>query len=190
MPYGHALLDRARDWCRPRHYLTAAFVVMLLLDKLNHPHDVLDRYINGLTGYDDLDSKEYIDEEGLCTVEPFFDRLGRLVEGQSLLQSTAHEVIMDYIITGQHSPCFGINKVDIVTSAVGEFKDTNIEDIARSARANYRYDPGWLLADDFQSTEGIYRTLQNAPAVARQELLQRSMLGIPEVEHLGGGRLC
>ncbi|KAG6815940.1 hypothetical protein H0H87_010073 [Tephrocybe sp. NHM501043] len=82
-PHGHALLNCARDWCRPRHRLTATFVIMLLEDKLQHPHGVLDRYINGLTGYNALDSKEYVVKEG--------------------------------------------PKVDIVTSAVGEFKDMNME---------------------------------------------------------------
>ncbi|KAG6815936.1 hypothetical protein H0H87_010068 [Tephrocybe sp. NHM501043] len=117
-PHGLALLNRARDWCRPRH------------DKLQHPHGVLDQYIKGLTEYDALDSKEYVVEEGPCTTMPFFSRLGRLAEEHPLVRSTTHEVIMHYIITGQHPPCFDISKVDIVTSAVGEFKDTNMEVIS------------------------------------------------------------
>ncbi|KAG6889199.1 hypothetical protein C0992_006068 [Termitomyces sp. T32_za158] len=47
-----------------------------------------------------------------------------------LVRSTTHEVIMSYIMTGKHPPCFDISKIDIVSSGVGEFKDKDMSDIS------------------------------------------------------------
>lgn len=37
---------------------------------------------------------------------------------------------MSYIIVGTHPPCYGINRVDIVNSGVGEFKDKDMMEIS------------------------------------------------------------
>ncbi|KAG6875985.1 hypothetical protein C0992_001540 [Termitomyces sp. T32_za158] len=112
--------------------LTTSYIFMLLLDKLAHPHGVLDRWIEGLTGFTALDGKEYTTEEGPCKVRPFFNNIGSAIarKARPHLRSTTHEVIMTYIITGKHPPCFDISKVDLVSSGVAEFKDKDMSEIA------------------------------------------------------------
>ncbi|KAG5732821.1 hypothetical protein E4T56_gene2751 [Termitomyces sp. T112] len=129
---GQALLERVWDWCRPRRRLTTSYIVMLLQDKLAHPHGVLDRWIEGLTGFTAFDSNEYSIEEGPCEIRPFFRNIGSCIarRDRPYVQSAAHEVIMTYIITGKHPACFDINKVDIVSSGVGEFKDKDMSVIS------------------------------------------------------------
>ncbi|KAG5352327.1 hypothetical protein C0989_002772 [Termitomyces sp. Mn162] len=146
---GQALLGRVWDWCRPRQVsslstmsiitdsplrrrLTTSYIVMLLQDKLAHPHGVLDRWIEGLTGFNAFDSDEYSIEEGPCEIRPFFRNIGSCIArpNRPYVQSAAHEVIMTYIITGKHPACFDINKVDIVSSGVGEFKDKDMSVIS------------------------------------------------------------
>ncbi|KAG6877361.1 hypothetical protein C0993_008216 [Termitomyces sp. T159_Od127] len=137
---GQALFGRIWDWCRPRHRFTTSYIVILLEDKLKHPHGILDQWIENLTGFIVSDAKEHIAEEGPCTAFPFLSYIGALVKGKDLLvlvwtdyplvRSTTHEVIMTYIITGKHPACFDISKIDIVSSGVGEFKDKDMSEIS------------------------------------------------------------
>lgn len=57
---------------------------MLLKDKLIHPHGVLDRWIEGLTGFVASDAHEHTISEGPCTIQPFFNNIGALIEGENL----------------------------------------------------------------------------------------------------------
>ncbi|KAG6812933.1 hypothetical protein H0H92_015253 [Tricholoma furcatifolium] len=129
-PSGEALLERCWDWCRPRHRLTTSLILMLLEDKVAHPHGVLDLYINKLTSYIPSDAQKFVAEEGLCEVNPFFDGIGELVGDDIRTISIAHEVIFHYIVTGDHPPYYGISKLAIVSSGIGQFKDSNMEVIA------------------------------------------------------------
>ncbi|KAG6883463.1 hypothetical protein C0992_008680, partial [Termitomyces sp. T32_za158] len=77
---GQALLGRIWDW--------SSYIVMLLEDKLKHPHGTLDQWIEGVTGYIVSDAAEHIAEEGLCTTLPFFSNIGVLVKGRDLFASS------------------------------------------------------------------------------------------------------
>ncbi|KAG6884548.1 hypothetical protein C0992_006106, partial [Termitomyces sp. T32_za158] len=99
-------------------------------NKSIHPHGVLDRWIEGLTGFVAFDANEHTIAEGPCTIHPFFNNVGALVEDRPLVQSTTHEVILSYIILGKHPPCYGIERIDIVNSGVGEFKDKDMTKIS------------------------------------------------------------
>ncbi|KAG6843709.1 hypothetical protein H0H87_001404 [Tephrocybe sp. NHM501043] len=54
-------------------------------------------------------------------------------------RSATHEVIFHYIVTGNHPPYFGINRIDVVTYGVGQFKDQDMQIIAMDQ-------PGPLIA--------------------------------------------
>ncbi|KAG5720749.1 hypothetical protein E4T56_gene5001 [Termitomyces sp. T112] len=131
-PRGEALFKRIWDWCRPRHRLTASLVAMLLMDGVNHPHGVLNEYVKKLTGFATFDAEtmDYITEEGSCTTDAFFSNIGSIVRGRPPVKSTTHEVIMHYIMTGHHPSCFGVGRVDLVSSGVGQFKDKDMSQIS------------------------------------------------------------
>ncbi|KAG6877900.1 hypothetical protein C0992_009093 [Termitomyces sp. T32_za158] len=129
-PKADALFSRIRDWCRPRHRLTATLVAMLLMDGAAHPHGVLNHYIRKLIGFIALDAGDYVIEEGPSTVDLPFANIGGIVQGRPHVRSTAHEVIMHFIVTGKHPPCFGIGRVDLVSSGIGEFKDKHMSQIS------------------------------------------------------------
>ncbi|KAG6815725.1 hypothetical protein H0H87_011941 [Tephrocybe sp. NHM501043] len=57
----------------------------------------------------------------------------------SLPRSATHEVIFHYILTGRHPPYFGINRLEVVTCAVGQFMDQDMQVIAMNQ-------PGPLIA--------------------------------------------
>ncbi|KAG6805916.1 hypothetical protein H0H92_013400, partial [Tricholoma furcatifolium] len=123
------------------HRLTASLVAMLLMDGFKHPHSVLNTYIEGLTRYRAQDASEYIKQEGRSSVEPFFKEFGKSLKGDKIMKPTikpsrplaraiTHSVIMHYILTGEHPPCFGPDEVNIVGSGVGQFKDDNMQVIS------------------------------------------------------------
>ncbi|KAG6875291.1 hypothetical protein C0992_004428, partial [Termitomyces sp. T32_za158] len=145
-----------------KHRLTASYVAMLLEDKLKHPHGVLDQWVKGLTGFAVSDGEEYIAEEGLCKILPFFSNIGALVRGKDLfspsysyplVRSTTHEVIMTYILTGKHPPCFDISKIDIVSSGVGEFKDKDMSEISLDQPGPTIAAAVWLSAELYSRDE-------------------------------------
>ncbi|KAG6883288.1 hypothetical protein C0993_006981, partial [Termitomyces sp. T159_Od127] len=127
---------------------------MLLMDGVVHPHDVLNEYVKRLTGFAmfDVETKDHIANEGKCDINAFFSSIGSTVRGEKCnklrikgncssvfdgyptgrppVKSTTHEVIMHYIITGHHPPCFGIGRVDLVSSGVGQFTDKDMSEIS------------------------------------------------------------
>ncbi|KAG5338709.1 hypothetical protein C0989_006490 [Termitomyces sp. Mn162] len=127
-PRAEALFKRIWDWYR----LTASLVAMLLIDGMVHPHGVLNEYVKKLTGFATFDTEtmDHISEEGLCVIDTFFSTIGSVVRGRPPVKSTTHEVIMHYIITGHHPSCFGIGRVDLVSSGVGQFKDKDMSQIS------------------------------------------------------------
>ncbi|KAG5641703.1 hypothetical protein DXG03_004406, partial [Asterophora parasitica] len=56
--------------------------------------------------------------------------LTNIVPDDLLVRSTAHEVIFHYIVTGCHPQHFGIGRVNLVSSGVGRFVDSDMESIA------------------------------------------------------------
>ncbi|KAG6822452.1 hypothetical protein H0H92_013837, partial [Tricholoma furcatifolium] len=96
------------------HRSAASFAAMLLMDKFKHPHSVLNTYIEALTGYAAQDAADYVEQEG-C---------------RPLVQATTHSVIMHYILTGEHPPCLGPDKVNVVSSGVGRFIDDKMQIIS------------------------------------------------------------
>ncbi|KAH0588223.1 hypothetical protein H2248_006935 [Termitomyces sp. 'cryptogamus'] len=131
-PRAEALFKRIWDWCRPRYRLTASLVAMLLMDGMVHPHGVLNEYVQTLTGFATFDAEtvKHISEEGPCIIKKFFSNIGSIVRGRPPVKSTTHEVIMHYIIIGHHPSFFGIDRVDLVSSGVGQFKDKEMRQIS------------------------------------------------------------
>ncbi|KAG6814788.1 hypothetical protein H0H87_007426 [Tephrocybe sp. NHM501043] len=79
--------------------------------------------------YSASDAAAFVAAEGPCNVRPDFDGVGNIVEG-FYPRSATHEVIFHYILTGKHPPYFGINRLELVTCGVGQFKDPDMQVIA------------------------------------------------------------
>ncbi|KAG6919778.1 hypothetical protein DXG01_001617 [Tephrocybe rancida] len=104
-----------------RHRLTAVIIEMLLGDSMAHPHGTLNKYIERLVSYTPSDAAAFIAEEGPCNVRPFFRGIGELIN------VATHEVVFHYAITGEHPPHYDISRLELVSSAVGEFKDQEMQ---------------------------------------------------------------
>ncbi|KAG5634737.1 hypothetical protein H0H81_000951 [Sphagnurus paluster] len=129
-PSGELLLKRIWNWCRSRHRFTSLVVSLLLQDGFSHPHGVVDRYVQKFTKYLPKDAAHFTEEEGPCNIRLYFNSIGELVRKNVLIQSTAHEVIFHYLVTGEHPPFFGFGRVDLVTSGIGQFVDAEMQSIA------------------------------------------------------------
>ncbi|KAG5653417.1 hypothetical protein H0H81_000528 [Sphagnurus paluster] len=112
------------------HRFTSLFVGLLLQDGFAHPHGVVNRYVENFTRYIPQDATEYTEEEGPCNIRLYFNGIGELVTKSPLIQSTAHEVIFHYLITGEHPPLYGFERVDLVSAGVGQFVDAEMQSIA------------------------------------------------------------
>ncbi|KAG6834838.1 hypothetical protein H0H93_007049, partial [Arthromyces matolae] len=122
-PSGQAFIERVWNWCQPRHRLTASLIQLLIEDKFRHPHSTLDRYTKRLITYEATDGAAFVKMEGSCDIWPCFYAIDELIAGDQLAQSAAHEVIFHYIMTGGHPRHYGIDRINLVTRGVGQFKD-------------------------------------------------------------------
>ncbi|KAG6836150.1 hypothetical protein H0H93_010879, partial [Arthromyces matolae] len=122
-PSGHAFIERVWNWCQPRHRLTASLIQLLIEDKFRHPHSMLDRYTKRLITYEATDGAAFVKMEGSSDIRPYFHAIDGLIASDQLAQSAAHEVIFHYIITGTHPRHYGIDRINLVTRGVGQFKD-------------------------------------------------------------------
>ncbi|KAG6836026.1 hypothetical protein H0H93_012171 [Arthromyces matolae] len=130
-PSGKAFIDRVWKWCGSRHRLTACLIPMLIRDNFKHPHSVLDCYIQRLITYDATDGAEFVKKEGgPVYVWPFFVPADEIIGCDRLAQSAAHEVIFHYITTGIHPPFYGIDRINLVSCGIGQFKDAALQVIA------------------------------------------------------------
>ncbi|KAG6830812.1 hypothetical protein H0H93_013923, partial [Arthromyces matolae] len=129
-PSGKAFIERVWNWCQPRHRLTASLIHLLIEDKFRHPHVMLDRYIKRLITYEATDGAAFSKMEGSSDTQPYFYAIDGVIASDQLAQSAAHEVIFHYIMTGGHPRHYGVDRINIVTRGVGQFKDGAMQVIA------------------------------------------------------------
>ncbi|KAG6831987.1 hypothetical protein H0H87_003131 [Tephrocybe sp. NHM501043] len=90
------------------------------------------RWSSDTGSFDDKDSQRRF-------ISPFLTPSYAATPSAFYPRSATHEVIFHYILTGKHPPYFGINRLEVVTCAVGQFKDQDMQVIAMDQ-------PGPLIA--------------------------------------------
>ncbi|KAG6842855.1 hypothetical protein H0H93_003173, partial [Arthromyces matolae] len=112
------------------HRLTASLIQLLIEDKFRHPHGMLDRYIKRLITYEATDGAAFVKIEGSSDTQPYFYAIDGVIASDQLAQSAAHEVIFHYIMTGSHPRHYGVDRINLVSRGVGQFKDGAMQVIA------------------------------------------------------------
>ncbi|KAL1680531.1 hypothetical protein EV122DRAFT_288783 [Schizophyllum commune] len=129
---GQRLMQRASAWLHGRHRFSAAFVGFFLVYGLTAPHTILNHYIARMTGFRPVDSTALVRrEKRIIDHSQFVITPLRTVNEETSFFSrgTLHHILYQYLTTASCSEVFGRDRIALVESGAGRFRDDNASQI-------------------------------------------------------------
>ncbi|KAJ7070095.1 hypothetical protein C8F01DRAFT_1049268, partial [Mycena amicta] len=128
-PSGRFLIARAWRWLRGRHRATATFIEVLLLEGLEHPHTLLDYFIDRAIFSKSVDAVEYVAAEGRTALWDAGFHTFTFCTMSEENKRLFLEILFRYMATHDASPPLGPDRMELVFIDFARVADAALSEI-------------------------------------------------------------